>query len=70
MKPSCLNCAFVHEEYGYRDFPIRRCRRNPPTVVVRNSHDIQYEWPIVDIHDWCGEFKNKFLEYPYLKREN
>lgn len=63
MKPKCKDCCYfgiikVFTDYDANFSPV--CRRNPP---VFNSRDSEYCFPTIDPeNDWCGEFKNDFIQ--------
>ncbi len=53
MMQECENCTYWKREEGERH---GWCRRHPP--VVMDLRD-QYEQPITDEDDWCGEYVRK-----------
>ena len=61
----CENCKFWDDDLGNND---GICHRYPPqyTLLMCNGPEStsvedcdQGTWPITDINDWCGEFKEK-----------
>jgi hypothetical protein len=48
----CGDCVFyeIAEDVG-------RCRCHAPRITSAN--DEHGKWPIVDIEDWCGEYRGK-----------
>jgi hypothetical protein len=54
--PACVSCVFfyaeVKDELGF-------CRRFPPTVLVLGDGEYDCIYPIVEKHEWCGEFIRK-----------
>lgn len=51
----CWGCAFFHE-VGDHD---GHCRRRAPLPSTSIGELAAARWPIVDICDWCGEWKVK-----------
>jgi hypothetical protein len=51
---TCEDCHFF--EANKDDESIGLCRRNPPVGAA--SIDEKGYWPVVDIDDWCGEYKH------------
>lgn len=53
--PKCASCAFVEmvpgEDVGY-------CRRLPPQVVWSDEGEFS-AFPVIEVKDWCGEFKRR-----------
>ena len=46
----CSNCTFFDENQ-------RKCRRNPPTVIVVGTGEFPgSSWPTVNGDDWCGHW--------------
>ena len=45
---NCDNCEWLH----YETTP--ECRRFPPVYVANQALG---QWPNVNVHYWCGEFK-------------
>lgn len=59
MIKTCEGCLYEDK---------RQCRRLPPSTVpwpMDNQHPIMYQpmttWPIINVDDWCGEYKEKEL---------
>lgn len=53
--PKCGGCAFFQSEPGE---DAGYCRRYPPQVV--SSEDGEYSaFPVVEVPDFCGEFRRK-----------
>lgn len=51
--PKCGSCAFFQSESGDE---AGYCRRYPPKVV--SSEEGEYSaFPVVEVADWCGEFR-------------
>ena len=48
----CKNCKYFKLIYKADDDGYGRCRRYPRTLV-----DQGWEYPMVNINDWCGEHK-------------
>jgi hypothetical protein len=49
LAPSCANCRYsvmANAEHG-------TCNRYAPRPAQR---EVRAEWPLVTLHDWCGEF--------------
>jgi hypothetical protein len=62
----CQQCRFFLKlsiEYG-------SCRRYPPQVIAKHEKDFEkpairyqsFDFPVVRISDWCGEFQKKSEE--------
>lgn len=58
----CSDCRFFSEVDTLQDGTVRgECHRNPP--VLLHKTDIG-TWPIIESHEFCGEFELK----PSLRR--
>ena len=47
----CINCKFFVDS---TDVNLGTCKRYPPPSLERNN-----VFPLVNRHNWCGEFKEK-----------
>ena len=59
---ACTYCIYFHEEVPGDDYGF--CKRHAPTPIVTTENEEVYcgkcytvHWPLVEIHDRCGEFK-------------
>lgn len=53
--PKCETCAFIEREPGS---DAGYCRRYPPVVVV--SEEGEYSaFPVIEVQDFCGEYKRR-----------
>lgn len=53
--PKCGTCTFFQGEPG--DI-AGYCRRYPPVVVPDDDGNAS-AYPVIEIADWCGEFKRR-----------
>lgn len=53
--PKCGTCAFMQAEQGDE---AGYCRRFPPQVVAGDEGEYS-SFPVIEIADWCGEYKRR-----------
>jgi hypothetical protein len=51
--PKCGTCAFLQAKPGE---PAGYCRRYPP-VAMESEEGSYSAFPVVELVDWCGEYK-------------
>lgn len=54
-KPRCSTCRFFKRQSLQRS--TYECHRFPPTMMKRDSTMAMWEWPTVELSDWCGEYR-------------
>ncbi len=56
---NCASCRFyaAHLEDERDGVAQSECRRYPPTIV--GVIMVTSDFPMVTIHDWCGEFRQR-----------
>lgn len=66
MNKCCEDCCWWQKKTATKNGWMGECRRHPPIVFATMesaimggvvSGDSKTEWPSVDSHAWCGEFK-------------
>lgn len=59
FKRQCKNCRFL--ETGDKLEGYGLCHRYPP-LKAPNRNPLSFEFPVVNIHWWCGEWRPKIIE--------
>ena len=58
----CSNCKWLGEEGFHDSAPEVRgptCRRRAPVATGGMMSGSRTMWPVVDRHDWCGDFEHR-----------
>lgn len=60
LKRQCINCRYLEtckemEGYGL-------CHRYPPHQMKHTKNPLVFEFPVVNLYWWCGEWKPKIVE--------
>lgn len=64
IKSRCKNCTWHDAEHSsLRDVPkhLGYCRKKSPIVFAKDGR-YYTSWPLTDMEDFCGEFREDMVE--------
>ena len=54
LQPACWRCRYFVSDAEDQDYG--ECHRYPRVMVLYDSDDVCWEYPMMECLDWCGEF--------------